>query len=378
METDFPTFGLVNKVAIPSNAPDRVVILPWGVNVRLDGKTFLVDEIAAKAIVDFFENRWRVDLTFDYEHHSEGGEFSAPDGKALAAGWGKRLGVEPGVGVTADVVWTPKAAEYIRNQEYRYLSPVVGIRNSDGRAVFIKSVTLTNTPMIAGFPAMVNKATTQGTNTMDKYDSLLAMLRGMAGLDDTADEPAVLSRLADMIGGEQSANALRVSVCRALEANMDADVTMVVSAFRTAVDGELNAERAATNRADAAEAQLFASKARDFIQDGERTGRVTNATRGMWLRNFASDPDQAHADLKQQPVISPPDGRVVQPFANFTPGGGRRHVLINKARAEFEREPSLRQLTDVEAHINGELRDAGLVPLTEDELKLIPNAMALR
>jgi hypothetical protein len=70
----------------------------------------------------------------------------------------KSLWVEPGSGVIGKVEWTPAAARALAAKEYKYLSPVVLIRRSDGKAVGLASAALTNTPAIVGTRAIVNSA----------------------------------------------------------------------------------------------------------------------------------------------------------------------------------------------------------------------------
>ena len=51
-------------------------------------------------------------------------------------------------GIYGDVDWTDRAADYLKNREYRYLSPVIQIQRKTRRAVELHSAALTNTPVI--------------------------------------------------------------------------------------------------------------------------------------------------------------------------------------------------------------------------------------
>ena len=62
--------------------------------------------------------------------------------------------------------WTGKAQEYLKNREYRYLSPVVLVRKSDKKAVMLHSAALTNKPALEGMFPIVNS---------QSIESLLAM-----------------------------------------------------------------------------------------------------------------------------------------------------------------------------------------------------------
>ena len=85
----------------------------------------------------------------DYEHQTLKGV------EAPAAGWVKELKLEGGQ-IMAVVQWTPRGAQYLENKEYRYLSPVVTVRRSDGKATGLHSLALTNTPAIEHMTPIVN------------------------------------------------------------------------------------------------------------------------------------------------------------------------------------------------------------------------------
>lgn len=145
--------------------PERVLIVPWG-QVRSKTGDFIFDAESARLIRQEIAKQG-VELAVDYEHQTLGGNYSSPDGKAPAAGWIKRLEVEEGVGLWAFVQWTPPAARALSVREYRYLSPVVLVRKSDGKVVGLHSVALTNTPAIEGFPAIVNSTRTVNRQRAD-------------------------------------------------------------------------------------------------------------------------------------------------------------------------------------------------------------------
>lgn len=98
--------------------------------------------------------------------------------------------------IIAKVEWTPKAAEYLKNKEYRYLSPVVLVRKRDQKATAIHSVALTNTPAIDGMFALVNSLDiediSEGGNIMDLKELAKAL-----GLPETATEEEIKKAVED-------------------------------------------------------------------------------------------------------------------------------------------------------------------------------------
>lgn len=144
----------VNRAAL--TAGEWVKLLPWGRVERNDGRFFVVDDITASATIDKLRASG-VDMVVDYEHHTLGGEFASPDGKAVAAGWIQELKAVPGDGLYGRVAWTPAADAHIAARQYRYLSPVVAVDPNTRQALYLYSVGLTNSPAIRGAEPLANR-----------------------------------------------------------------------------------------------------------------------------------------------------------------------------------------------------------------------------
>lgn len=109
-----------------TGVPETIAVLPLGHVVSSKGE-FDVDEGSFQAMKAQIAQRG-VDLVVDYEHQTLKGV------EAPAAGWVKELKLEGG-SIVAVVEWTPRGAEYLKNKEYRYLSPVVNVRRADNKAI---------------------------------------------------------------------------------------------------------------------------------------------------------------------------------------------------------------------------------------------------
>jgi phage I-like protein len=129
--------------------PGLVQVLPWGEHLTEKGR-FVLDADSMAEVIAEFEGR-AADMVVDYEHQTLSG------GEAPAAGWITRLLNRGERGLWAEVRWTPRAEEYLRNREYRYLSPVFIKRAGDDRVVRLVNVALTNQPAIDAMEAVVNK-----------------------------------------------------------------------------------------------------------------------------------------------------------------------------------------------------------------------------
>jgi phage I-like protein len=172
-------------------APDVVKILPLGL-VKSQRGDFTVDRESFDDIKNKFQSRG-IDIVIDYEHQT------LQDIQAPAGGWIKDLFLE-GDAIAAKVDWTPTAKKYLENKEYKYLSPVVLVRNSDHKAVALLSCALTNTPAIDGMFPIINSINLDefeegDTSNMDIIKQIAALL----GLDENTPEAEVLQKLTDAL-----------------------------------------------------------------------------------------------------------------------------------------------------------------------------------
>lgn len=108
--------------------------------------------------------RWdarKTPLVIDYEHQTyETKENGQP---APAAGWITRLLLHEN-GMFAGVEWTPRAKEYIRTGEYKYISPTFLFDATTGEVLELCSAALTNIPALDGMEPV--KAKTHSTAPM--------------------------------------------------------------------------------------------------------------------------------------------------------------------------------------------------------------------
>ena len=166
-----------------SEAPDEIKILPLG-TVHSQKGDFVVDDESFDLINRHFENRG-LDLVIDYEHQT------LKDVQAPAGGGIQKL-VKTNDAIAAQVEWTAKAKQYLENKEYKYLSPVVICRKSDGKAVALHSVALTNTPAIDGMFALVNSIDISSPDGAEGGNSMeLKKIVALLGLPADATEADV-------------------------------------------------------------------------------------------------------------------------------------------------------------------------------------------
>lgn len=195
-----PRFGLFELTAAGTGSvPEWIQVLPDGWVKTVKG-TFLADAQARREIMQLHQQRG-LDVVYDYEHQTLSGS------EAPAAGWIKELADRGDQGLWARIEWTEKAKGYLERREYRYQSPVVLVRKSDSRAVYLQSGALTNTPAIDGLQPLVASATfTQmfenfmgAPQKEDREMDLLEKLRGLLKLPADATEAQVLEALQSLL-----------------------------------------------------------------------------------------------------------------------------------------------------------------------------------
>ena len=171
--------------------PETIAVLPLGHVISSKGE-FEVDEDSLREMKAQIARKG-VDLVVDYEHQTLKGV------EAPAAGWVKELKLEDG-NIMAVVEWTPRGAEYLKNREYRYLSPVVNVRKTDNKAVGLHSLALTNTPAIEHMTPIVNSDNFEGgQENMD-----LQKLAQLLGLGPDATEEQIMEALKAMAAENRS------------------------------------------------------------------------------------------------------------------------------------------------------------------------------
>ena len=174
----------------------RIQLLPYGKFRATDGRPtdveawYVTDTNGADVVA--LANNQRNPLPIDYEHQII---HSLKNGKeAPSAGWIEYFYFTP-QGIFADVRWTDKAADYIKNGEYRYISAVFAY-DTDGYVRKIFHAALTNTPALDGMEeAMVAASVNllQEDNPMDK--KLFAALCALFALKADASEADITEKV---------------------------------------------------------------------------------------------------------------------------------------------------------------------------------------
>lgn len=172
-----------------NGVPEVIQLLPLGAVTSTKGN-FFVDKESYRLMSSAMQQHG-VDIVVDYEHQTLSG------GKAPAAGWIKELMLTD-TGIDVRVEWTDEAAAYLSNRQYRYTSPVILARKTDGKAVKLLSLALTNSPAIDGMVPIVNSGFYEDEGDDDSMDFLMELAK-MLGLPETASGDDIMAAVAVLL-----------------------------------------------------------------------------------------------------------------------------------------------------------------------------------
>jgi phage I-like protein len=285
---------LADKINI-EGIPEVIQILPRG-NVRSRRGPFIVDEIAYKEITKMFKER-ALDIVIDYEHQT------LKDVEAPAAGWIKSLDLDS-KGIIAKVEWTEKAKEYLKNKEYRYLSPVILKRKDDSRAVMLHSAGLTNVPAIDGMKPIINSLNNFNKGDDDEMEFLkeLAKLLNLAE-DATEDQiKAEVKKLLD--NGNDDEVVANKEVLDLLELSKDASLEDVKG---TIISLKNPAGYVSVEDFKSLQKKIQKKETDDLVSMALSQGKITPAQK-EWAEAYAlKDPSGFSNFVEKAPQVVPLD-----------------------------------------------------------------------
>lgn len=182
----------ISNIIIPEGEPpSEVLLLKYGKTETTEGPYYL-DEKGADSVQRIFYKR-DIDLYFDYDHKSLDPE-TPEQGKAAA--WFELEKRVDGIWAKG-IKWTPQAAEYLKNREYRYFSPVIKTDNT-GNVYRLVNVALTNLPATDDLEPLIELKDKQMTET-----ATLDVIETVAEVIDEITD-AIIEEVTDTkIDGEQ-------------------------------------------------------------------------------------------------------------------------------------------------------------------------------
>lgn len=291
------------------DAPCEIKIVPLG-KVNTTKGDFIVDNVSVNEIISTFHSR-KIDIVIDYEHQT------LLNVQAPAAGWIKNLNKGEDA-IVASVEWTEKAREYLKNKEYRYLSPVVLVRKSDNRAIELQSVALTNTPAINGMFAVCK----DNSDIEEEMEMNLKELAKLLGLQEDATEDDVKAAIEKIRGnGTQSQDGVEGGATKADDEQNGENSEEVVA--NSTILGLLGMDKGASTADVAAKIMSLSSKSNveeellelkaymakkesdELVKQALKDGKITPAQE-EWARSYAlSDKKGFEKFVEKAPKVVP-------------------------------------------------------------------------
>lgn len=171
------------------------------------GKPFTLNRSVFEQIVTNFRGNKDGRLPIDFEHASEqaSSEGTIPQGGAPAQGWIVDMKIGDDGNLYAKVEWGTLARQYIREGQYRFISPAIHLRMKDRETgqdigAYVSSAGLTNQPFLDGMrplaarrdgggvapevlshTALTARLMREGTTYRDAQDEAARLLRAEVG-----------------------------------------------------------------------------------------------------------------------------------------------------------------------------------------------------
>lgn len=280
-------------------ATDWVQLLPSGTFGARDGRgPYKAD--AAAVLAATLARAGSAELVIDYDHQSDFGAQPGVGGVAPAAGWIKKMEIRDG-SIWGQVEWTQRAAEHLRQREYRYLSPVFE-HDKAGNVGRLLRAALTNNPNLE--LAAVASAQNDGGLSME----FLKQLAKAIGLPETATEAEVSARIAQMAAGETALGQVATAVGK----KAGDQPAEIVTAVQAAVAGfDLAAKAVGKTGTDSAAdvvTAISAAKAAGAVDPAkyvpiEQVTALQAQVNGLVKRDVEADVDAAVKSGKVAPAL---------------------------------------------------------------------------
>ncbi len=311
-------------------AEEWIMLMPVansGLVTTVDGRgPYRVADAAKLAVSSLAAHAGRIPID---ENHST--DLAAPRGEpAPARGWATELQARAD-GIYGRVAWSPSGTALMSEKAYRFISPVI-IHDQAGNVLDLPRASLTNTPNLRGMAAL---------NAMENEMDLLAQLRALLGLPDTADAGAVVDKVKSMCSAGTSlasiaqacgvakdaaseavlaaVNALKAkptvaslaSIAKAAGLKEDADEAAIVTAITSLAAGQPDTVKALQTELVKVTTQLNAivtttakDKATAFVDQAIRDGRVgVKPLRDHYIAMHAADPARVEKEIGAMPKL---------------------------------------------------------------------------
>lgn len=262
-------------------APEWILLFAAGLGKLANGVEFFVDRAAFDLVAAMVAARGN-EIHWDYEHAS------LEKNPAPAAGWIKDLAWEDGVGIKARVEWTEKAAAFIAAKEYRYFSPVFGIRKADKRVCYLHSVALTNNPKTNNLTPIVARLEAELDPAKEEHMDRAKLIAALGLKDDATDQEilAAIAKLEVAVPEATTTEIIPETVIAALDLKPEDNASTVVASIHALKQTAANG--VSVTEFNALKKEIADGKAADAVAAAMKAGKVTPDQKD-WALQYAKD-----------------------------------------------------------------------------------------
>ena len=283
-------------ISVGGELPEWYTIFREGPGELEGGERYTVSKEAYNNVIARINRRGN-EIVFDYEHQT------LADGEAPASGWIKDWRWVDGVGIQAKVAWTERAAEYLKNREYRYFSPVFYVSKSTGLLVAVHSVALTNAPKTNQLQPLLAKL---GAEPEEENAMLSKLLIASLGLNEDATDEVIVAAVRALMEKEKAdpekKEVIAKAVVDALGAESDDESTVVASIHALKQQGKNTVSLAEFN---ALKEKLAGQDAEKVVAKAIAEGKITPDQK-EWATTYAKgDIDGFNTFVAKAPVVIP-------------------------------------------------------------------------
>lgn len=281
--------------ALPATGepPEHVHLIPAGEFRGVDGRgPYRLQDAAAVIAAS------ELPAPIDEAHVTDLG---APIGAAAPArGWITELEARAD-GIWGRVEWTGAGRALVADRAYRGISPVFDVRKADGTVLKLRRASLTNVPNL---PQLTTLHAQQGV-TMD----LMTRLRALLGLDEAADEAAVITAMEAVMGDRTMQGQALGAVRKALGVADAAAGPAILAALQARIGqagavGELQQQVTVLQQSLEAEQTARATeRATAAVDAAIRAGKPIKALRDRYISRHAQDPAGVDQELAALPSL---------------------------------------------------------------------------
>ena len=318
-----------------SGPPLQFKIFSFGKTDSTKGP-YVFDEEAAQSVMAAYATHG-VDLSIDYEHQS----VAHPPIKAPAAAWFTPVVQDDGLYAT-NVRWTPEAAAYLTNKEYRYFSPAFYQDEKTGRVSSLINLALTNLPATRHIAALV-AASAKGQNPMseEQKESGMRPVIVALGLRESAKDSEALTAIVQLADAKREILALS-------ERNSLSEAIGVVAGWKSAAT-QVTALNAKVTELEKIQRDREVT---ELVEQGKREGRVP-PTLVAWALSLGSRDMVALREF----VTSAPVLVAAAPVAQSEPGKGGQVVSVTRDFKTIAKALNLKA-ADVIVHAQKRITDS--------------------